>query len=672
MATLLAVSLIAGMFCGMSEQSSAKTVYGSDKLVHNSRFDGCTAEYGIDVSKWQGDIDWKEVKKAGISFAFIRVAARGTAAAGGRITDPKAVVNMKGCEENGIPYGVYVFSQALTQKEAKEEADWVLEMIEGYHPTLPIVFDYEYSDGGRLTTGLSLTKKTNNCLAFCKKIRDAGYQPMLYANKSFLTNSINADAISQTYPIWLAHYSNETDYTGDYDYWQYSSSGEVNGISGHVDMNVRYVPTRVMNVQTQAVFDSQICLTWDSYPDAVSYEVWRKKEDETQYTKIATLQGQESVTYTDDGLSANEANRYKVRAKCLIEEKQQDASENAESEKNKVEQYSAFSSPVRGYTTVKKTVTMTAKNVSFDSISLKWTTWDRADGYEVLKYDSAKKTYRSFLVLSGANANTCKDKELVAGTTYRYQIRTYRTTKTGRLNGPLTGITVKTSGKVKGYVNLAKAKLRNKPDASGKVLKEVSKNVVLTVSSSSGSWYRTEATVNGKKKTVYIKKKQLTLVSPAIPDLKQKSATFSSNTLQWNQVSAVSGYEVQKYNASKKKYETLKVIADKKTVTCKDQDLRSDTTYRYRVRAYKTVGTKKICGAWSKVLSAKTGSAKQGVITKKTQLRKTAAEKGKILVTIKKGTKVSVCGASKGWYRVTYKSGGKKQTGYISKKYLKL
>lgn len=656
MAVLLAVSLVAGLFCGMPKQASAQTVYGSDELVHNGRFKDCMQEYGIDVSKWQGKIDWKKVKNAGISFAFIRVAARGTAAAGGRITDEYAEANMKGCEENNIPYGVYVFSQALTQKEAKEEAAWVLEMIEGYHPTLPIVFDYEYAEDGRLTTGLSRTKKTNNCLAFCSKIRDAGYQPMLYANKSFLTNSINADAISQTYPVWLAHYSNQTDYTGDYDYWQYTSSGSVDGISGRVDMNVRYVPTRVMNVQTQTVSDSQIRLTWDRYPNALSYEIYRKKEEETAYTKIATLQGEESITYTDEGLSANEENRYKVRAKCQTTE----------------EMYSPFSSPVKGYTTVTQTVSLSVKSVSFDMISLKWTAWDKADGYEILKYDSGKKAYQSFLDMSSTDANTCKDKELVAGTTCRYQIRVYRTTRTGRLYGPLTGITVKTSGTVKGYVNLAKAKLRSKPDASGKVLKEVKKNTILTVSSSSGSWYRTQVTVNGKKKTVYIKKKQLTLVSPATPVLKQKSATFSANTLQWNQVSAVSGYEVQKYNASKKKYETLKVIGDKKTVTYKDKDLRSDTAYLYRVRAYRTVGKKKISGAWSKVLTATTGSARQGVITKKTQIRKTAAKKGKILVTIKKGTKVSVCGMNGEWYRVTYRSGGKNQTGYISKKYLKL
>ena len=196
-------------------------------ISHNKRFDGYTIEKGIDVSKWQATIDWKKVAADGIKFAIIRVGYRGLSD-GSLNEDQYFKKNIEGALKNGIKVGVYMFSQALTEKEAIAEADYLIKRVKDYKIELPLVMDYEYggsSNPGRLYNAkLTRRKATNNCLAFCKRVEEAGYKAMVYANKSFLRDDLYSDEISEKYEIWLAHYTNATDSTADYTYWQYSSS----------------------------------------------------------------------------------------------------------------------------------------------------------------------------------------------------------------------------------------------------------------------------------------------------------------------------------------------------------------------------------------------------------------------------------------------------------------
>ncbi len=216
-------------------------------LTHNPRYKEYDIEYGIDVSYHQGEIDWEKVKKAGVRFAFIRVARR-TLDGGSLGIDVRAIENIEGATAAGIPVGVYIFSQAISQKEAIEEADYITKAIEPYREkiTLPVVLDYEYADmqgnSGRLEKAyISRKNATNICLVFCNAVKEAGYTPMVYSGKGILSNDLDADRIAKYYPIWLAHYTYETDYAGEYSYWQYSSNGNVAGIDGRVDLNVRYI-----------------------------------------------------------------------------------------------------------------------------------------------------------------------------------------------------------------------------------------------------------------------------------------------------------------------------------------------------------------------------------------------------------------------------------------------
>ena len=216
-------------------------------LTHNDRYAGCGMEYGIDVSYHQGDIDWEKVKQSGVRFAFIRVARR-TLDGGTLDMDKRAIENIEGAISVGLPIGVYIFSQAVNQTEAIEEANYIVKAIEPYKDkiTLPVVFDYEYGDvqgnSGRLEkANLSKSSATNNCLAFCNTVKEAGYTPMVYVNRDILVHDLDASILERYYPIWLAHYTYETDYEGQYTYWQYSSNGKVDGIEGRVDLNVRYL-----------------------------------------------------------------------------------------------------------------------------------------------------------------------------------------------------------------------------------------------------------------------------------------------------------------------------------------------------------------------------------------------------------------------------------------------
>lgn len=215
---------------------------GSAGIVHDSKFNGTTRRSGIDVSSWQGDINWSQVKASGIEFAFIRVGYRGYSS-GSLAKDSKAIKNLQEAKAAGLKVGIYIFSQAINTSEAQQEADYAINIASSYSLDLPVVMDYEYAAGndGRLYNAhLSVDAATSIVNAFCERAQSRGYYGMVYANKSMLENQLNASDISSKYPVWLANYTNQTSYGGNYRFWQYTSTGSVSGINGNVDMNVWY------------------------------------------------------------------------------------------------------------------------------------------------------------------------------------------------------------------------------------------------------------------------------------------------------------------------------------------------------------------------------------------------------------------------------------------------
>lgn len=189
---------------------------------------------GIDVSSWQGNIDFQALKNAGVEFAFIRVGST-YGIDGEYFLDKKFIQNIEGFNKVGIPVGLYFYSYAYNQESAINDAKWVLSQIKNYKIDLPIAYDWE-SWSFYNTFHQSFYSTTMNAKSFLDTIKKAGYEGLLYSSKNYLENVW----YDTGYDIWLAHYTNKTSYTGDYKYWQMCSNGLVDGINGNVDINIMY------------------------------------------------------------------------------------------------------------------------------------------------------------------------------------------------------------------------------------------------------------------------------------------------------------------------------------------------------------------------------------------------------------------------------------------------
>ena len=195
---------------------------------------------GIDVSEHQYDIDWRKVAADGVDFAMIRVGYRGSTA-GGIYTDDYFEKNIRGALNAGLKVGVYFFSQAIDAGEAAEEAAFVLEQIRPYEITMPVVFDWEIVGGSDART-YTVDRRTlcEAVRAFCGPVRDAGYEPMLYFTRYLGYRKYILRNLAD-YGFWYAEYEDRPRIAFDFDMWQYSETGTVDGIDGDVDLNLYFV-----------------------------------------------------------------------------------------------------------------------------------------------------------------------------------------------------------------------------------------------------------------------------------------------------------------------------------------------------------------------------------------------------------------------------------------------
>ena len=191
---------------------------------------------GIDVSEWQGKIDWQQVKDSGVEFVIIRVGGRGTDA-GGIYGDDRCQEYYEGATAAGLKVGAYFFSQSITQEEAIEEAEYVLEAVKDWDVQMPLVYDWEYVSEDARTVFIDAYALTNMAKAFCERIQAAGYEPMIYFGHNQSIELLNLEELVD-YRFWLAMYTTVMDYPYQVDMWQYTSTGSVPGISGNVDLNL--------------------------------------------------------------------------------------------------------------------------------------------------------------------------------------------------------------------------------------------------------------------------------------------------------------------------------------------------------------------------------------------------------------------------------------------------
>lgn len=196
-------------------------------------------QLGIDVSKWNGEIDWEVVKAEGVDFAIIRCGYRGSSS-GWLIEDPYFYKNLEGAKKAGIKVGVYFFTQATDLVEAVEEASMVVSLLGDTKLDYPVFIDTEGAGGNGRADNLDAGTRTAVVNAFCQTIQNAGIDAGVYASRNWYLNNLDTDEF-EGQKIWLAEYRQTPEYEGRYDLWQYTSSGSVAGIEGRVDLNVSYL-----------------------------------------------------------------------------------------------------------------------------------------------------------------------------------------------------------------------------------------------------------------------------------------------------------------------------------------------------------------------------------------------------------------------------------------------
>jgi len=197
---------------------------------------------GVDVSFYQGEIDWEAVKNAGVTFAMIRCGYRG-ATEGGIYEDEMARQNIQGALEAGLSVGVYFFSQSVGAQEAAEEAEFVIDLISDYNIDMPVAFDWEPLDDTR-SDGVDTEALTGAAVVFCEMVKDAGYEPAVYFYRRLAYYDYDLSRLKD-YTLWVGAPGDAPDFYYACDIWQFSFTGTIDGIDTDVDLNLYFTPAAV-------------------------------------------------------------------------------------------------------------------------------------------------------------------------------------------------------------------------------------------------------------------------------------------------------------------------------------------------------------------------------------------------------------------------------------------
>ncbi len=484
---LIAVLMALSMLLSVPISAQAFTsgnIFGLGTITHQDKYKNYNLYQGVDISYHNGTVNWAKMKAAGVDFVILRAGNR-FVQSGNLRKDPQFDNYIKGASAQGLKIGVYFFSQAITVAEAKEEAKHTLEYIAPYKDiiTLPVVFDYEFYDGGRLNKAYANWAKskrksimTSIAEGFCSTVEAAGYDAMIYASKYFFYDNLNYQQLEKKYQIWLAHYTKKTDYTGKINYWQYSSDGRISGVSGAVDTNFLYALPEVEDIPdceyTGSAVEPELKVS-DGFADFVKgkdYTVTFSNNVEygvaTAVVKglgkyAATLNKTlnfnivpktvHNITFTDKDThqftvnwdKTDDADGYQLA--YVTSSGQYNVIRRLDAETNfakitTVNPAITYSYSVRGYkvidgvthygaySEVKKVVTPPDKitNLVTESrtnkkIKLKWDKMGSSDKYYVYQYDNAKKAW-VYIATAGKGA-TYTVKNLNANTDYKYCVK---------------------------------------------------------------------------------------------------------------------------------------------------------------------------------------------------------------------------------------------------------
>ena len=596
--TMLVTPITASAFTGSSN-------FMDKTYTHQDRFVSSGIQQGIDVSYHNGTLDWSTIKAAGVDFAILRAAYRGYGTEGTLVRDAKFAEYMQGAMSQGIPVGAYIYSQAITTAEAVQEANYILNIVRGYSLDLPIVFDYEFAGvkTGRLDSAwssgkLNKSKMTDIALAFCDTIKNAGYDAMVYANKTFLSKNLDHEVIENAgYDVWLAHYTTNTNYTGDYKIWQYTSSGKIPGIANKVfDCNFMYsgtismslkisnipnqiykgydvspsvtvtnggtvltegtdytvsyqnnsgIGTATVNVFGAGIYDGYINLTktFNIVPDTVQNMQISKAGTNTVDLSWSPVSGADGYTVQilKNGKWVSVGNFVGTSAQIsgLLPGSVNYAHIAAYASSNGKTYIGNYNTSVKIETTV-GAINPRVSAYANNFVTLTWDKQTAANGYEVFKYDVSSKKYVLYKNITNPNTNTCKVTGLASNKKYDFKVRAYQIDDSEKTYAPFGAV-------VSQYTSISKPKLNSAKSTSKKKIKA-----------------------------------------------------------SWSKVGGASGYQVMwsTYKDFSKNYKTKSVKSKylSKTVTA----AQSKKTYYVRVRAYKTINGKKVYSQWSNTKKVKT------------------------------------------------------------------
>ena len=565
-------------------------------LKHNARFANCKKLYGIDVSKWQTTIDWKKVKADGIDFVIIRL-GYSDRQTGAHCIDPNYYTNLSGAKAAGLKVGVYYYSTAITKDEAISEGKYVLKILGDTKLDLPVYCDQECSEGRVSPSKITTWSMTQFALGFMDTVSAGGYQAGFYSYISWLQNEVDPSSFENKYPVWIANVVNETKYTGLYHMWQYSFTGQVDGIPTAVDRDVLYVdtepPAKVTGV-TAKVSGSTATISWNKNSAASGYRIYKTEN---------------GVTSLLDDVSADTLS-YKVSASPVAVSYYVTAYTNG----ILVHEGAASAS-----VTVKSEIpyNLTSKN-GITSITLSWTGLNGASGYIVYydkgsgKYEWAGRTNGTSLTLKKLSENTKYNLAVKAyynadgSAEYKEGVSTLSeisaTHLTGTQNAPATGLKLKTNGttsqtltwtapnkNVDGY----RVYFFNKETGEYKRAAQVTGTTATISGLEPGkeyafmvrSFYNTADTMVLSQ---YSENVTTNTQSTKVTNIKTTARDNTSLTLSWTMGSQgeAEAYRIYSYDAATKKYTRLAQTTNK---SYKLTGLTAGKAYTYLIRSfYKT------------------------------------------------------------------------------------
>lgn len=564
-------------------------LWGADSLTHQNRFSGVSKVYGIDVSYYQGNIDWKKVKNSGVEFVIIRVGYRGYGSAGTLVEDPKFKTYLDGATKAGLKVGVYFYTQAITTAEAQAEAKFVLDRIKGYSLQMPVYYDIESVDydTGRLdSAGLSKAQKTALCTAFCDTIIKSGYSAGVYANYTWLNYYIDGAGLGRKYPIWLAHYTSNTNYDQRMDMWQYSGSGTVSGISAYTDVNVWYsgkLPLYVSDLISVKNTSTSNTFAWNGAPDATGYEVYQgTSPSDPNKKKIGDTK---NTYFTNSNKSTGTMYKYMVRAYS-------DASGKRV--------YGDYSD-VFTTCTLPANISKISASARGTSVTISWNKVSKATDY-VVEHNvngtwkqvgtTSSLSYKvNGITQNGVNMFRVKARRNYSGVYYNGGY-TYVNAEVTDIPSTVTGIrstsntstsntiTWNASKKAEGYEVYQWIGTND----SYKLIGTTTSTKFTNSKKSSGTMYRYKVrafnNVDGQRIEGAYSSEFTTCTLPANVSFSLCSTDVDSITLNWNKVSKATGYQVEMYTNG-----TWKTLSTLSGTSYTVSDLSQNTAYRFRVRA---------------------------------------------------------------------------------------